>query len=397
MPLYDKGLLRPSVLRLALGANDLLSASRNAGLDCQQRIPTSTVLGGDEVTRIFPGVVRSGLSGAALWHDAHVPDSQRVIIEVLRWAASLSARALNYVEAAQLVSSRGVVAGVRARDNESGREFEIRSDVVINATGPSCRSFAAAADRDIPALFRPSLAWNVLFDRRAPSDCALALTPDTPGARTYFLHPWKGRLLAGTGHAPCARPLDSTTPDGATLERFIADLNRVLPDANLDPDAIVRVYAGMLPVRREGGIELTKRAVICDHGRRGGPRGFFSISGIKLTTARCEAAKLLRAAFGAVRSARPERPAAAHTPSVATLSYDWMPDAAAGDWKRELTALIEEESVVHLDDLVFRRSAIGDNPARARKLAPEISALFDWSDERRGDELQRVDGEANQP
>jgi glycerol-3-phosphate dehydrogenase len=395
MPLYSKGIKRPSVLRAALGANDLFSATRNAGLDLAQRIPNGSILSPRETMRAFPGVVEPGLAGAALWYDAHVPDSQRVIIEVLRWADSLGAQALNYVEVTELITQGDSVAGVRATDHETGRSFEIQCASVINATGPSSRDFGARADRDIPALFRPSIAWNVLFDRLAPSDCALALTPDAPGAQTYFLHPWKGRLLAGTGHAPCANPLDSAAPDRLALERFIADLNSVLPGAGLTQEAIVRVYSGLLPALRDGGTELTKRAMICDHGRSGGPKGFFSVSGIKFTTARCEAQKLLRVVRGARRHSCAQRPMPTKSPSVANLSYDWMPDPNDGSWRLELATMIGQESVLHLDDLVFRRTSIGDNPTRAKKLAPEIASLFDWNEDRCRSEIQRILSGAN--
>ncbi len=395
MPLYSKGLKRPSVLRAALGANDLLSARRNAGLDLAHRIPNGEVLSPQEATRAFPGIIERGLTGAALWYDAHVPDSHRVIIEVLRWAVSLGAQALNYAEVTELVTNQGSVTGVRATDAETGRSLEIRCSIVINATGPSSRDFGARADRDIPALFRPSVAWNVLFDRRAPSDHALALTPDAPGAQTYFLHPWKGRLLVGTGHSPFVSSVDPIAPDRPALERFIADLNSVLPGANLSPDAIVRIYSGLLPVLRGGGTELAKRAMIHDHGSNGGPRGFFSISGIKFTTARCEAEKLLRMIFGARRHSCAQRPMRESSPSVATLAYDWTPDHTDGNWRIELASMIDAESVLHLDDLVFRRTSIGDNPTRAKRLAPEIASLFDWNEDRRRSEVQRLLGDAN--
>ena len=77
------------------------------------------------------------------------------------------------------------------------------------------------------------------------------------------------------------------------------------------------------------------------------------------------------------------------------LSYDWMPDPADGSWKLELATMIEEESVIHLDDLVFRRTSIGDNPTRAKKLAPEIASLFDWDENRRRSEVQRILSDAN--
>ena len=56
-------------------------------------------------------------------------------------------------------------------------------------------------------------------------------------------------------------------------------------------------------------------------------------------------------------------------------------------WKNDLKQLIEHESVLHIDDLVYRRTSIGDNPDRVRILAEEIASLFEWDEERKQREL----------
>ena len=46
--------------------------------------------------------------------------------------------------------------------------------------------------------------------------------------------------------------------------------------------------------------------------------------------------------------------------------------------------------MAHLDDLILRRTSLGDNPARALELAPVLSRLFDWDEPRRREEIERV-------
>jgi glycerol-3-phosphate dehydrogenase len=390
MPLYNRGIKRPAVLQAALWMNDLFSARRNTGLPGSQVIRNGRILDADETRQLFPGVPETGLAGAALWHDAHVPDSQRLIMEILHWACSLGAQALNYVEVTGLLQANNSVSGIQARDRESGKELEIRGRHVINATGPSSRIFAANADRDVPELFHPSLAWNILFDCTAPSTHALALTPDQAGAQTYFLHPWKSRLLAGTGHAPYRGPVKTPVLPADVLGKFLDDLNQVLPDAGLARQNIVRIYAGFLPVAAPGSTRLTKRAIIHQHARHGGPKGLISVSGIKLTTARREAEKTLQLIAPPGKRRDSGRPKDWQQRAVISMDYDWLPDAADASWKNGLLELIREESVMHLDDLVLRRSAIGDNPARAEKLAEEIAQLFDWETSRAMQEVSTL-------
>lgn len=390
MPLYNRGIKRTTILRAALRANDLLSIQRNLGIGAAHAIRNGIILDAAETRRIFPGVKDAGLAGSAVWYDAHVPDSQRVIMETLRWACSQGAQAYNYVEVNDLLKSGNTINGVRATDRETGESYEYRCDHVINATGPGCRQFAAHFDRDIPDLYRPSIAWNILFDRPSPSGHALALTPDSPGAQTYFLHPWKGRLLAGTGHAPHLNRTGSSAPAQESLERFIDDINLIIPDAGLTMDNVEHVYWGNLPVTQDGGTTLAKRAVIHDHGRHGGPEGLHSISGIKFTTSRREAERLLKNITGNECMSITRRPARVAGPVTSGMDYDWLPDADDDSWKMDLRLLIKQESVLHLDDLVLRRTSIGDNPERARKLSAEIAALFDWDKDRQQQEMKKL-------
>jgi glycerol-3-phosphate dehydrogenase len=188
MPLYDppRGgrLRRPGVLRLALGINDILARER--------ALPPGRLLSVAETAELFPGVDRTGLRGGALWYDAVTRDPQRLTGEVLRWACRCGARALDHIEAVDLAVQDGEVAGIRAVDRESGRSVDFRANRVVNCAGPWSRDLARQFDRDVPALLRPALAFNLLLDREPPSRAALAVASREPGAQTWFLLPWEG-------------------------------------------------------------------------------------------------------------------------------------------------------------------------------------------------------------
>jgi glycerol-3-phosphate dehydrogenase len=375
MPLYNKGAKRPAILKAALTLNDLLSAFRNHGVDANRKIPNGRILNAIETAEQFPGVIRNGLTGAALWHDAHAPDTQRIVIETLLWAVSLGANTCNYVEVSNLVTSKNTIAGVQAIDNVTGEQLEFHCNKIINATGPACRNISQMWDRDIPELFRSSVAWNILFDCPAPSRHALALTPDRQSAQTYFIHPWKGRLLAGTGHTP-ADAQNKSFPDNTSIDRFVEDLNSVLSDVELSLDKIERIYAGNLPVTEDGGTKLAKRAVFHDHGSNGGPGNLYSVSGIKFTTSHREAKRAIDFILGDSNMGSLERPQLNSPPDLVCKDYNWMPDENDSSWKEALINIIKTESVVHTDDLIYRRTSIGDNHARVEKLTAEISNLF---------------------
>ena len=63
MPLYGNGPYRPSVFRVALAANDILSFNRNKGVARGQELPAGKVLSPKETCSLFPLVDQQGLLG----------------------------------------------------------------------------------------------------------------------------------------------------------------------------------------------------------------------------------------------------------------------------------------------------------------------------------------------
>jgi len=176
------------------------------------------------------------------------------------------------------------------------------------------------------------------------------------------------------------------------LASFIDGLNRAAPGLELRESEIVRVFAGLIPAARPGTAHPATREVIVDHGAAGGPEGLFSVSGVKLTVAAQVAEKVLGRAFPNVHTPSPDRDAdpIGVRAEDGELPLSWTPKAGEESWKEPLRRAIAEEAVVHLDDLLMRRSSLGDHPVRAAHLGPEVCALFGWDAERTRAELSRL-------
>jgi glycerol-3-phosphate dehydrogenase len=393
LPLYNRGLRRPLFMRLAFGLDRILSIDRNAGLAIGQQLPPAQIIRPSETMTYFPQVATSGLAGGALWHDAAIPDTQRLVMEILNWARAQGGVALNYLDVTDISIDDAVIRGVAVCDRESGERHAIAAKVVVNATGPGCENLASRFDATYARTAYPSLAWNVLFSRDALSDYALGIAAQEPNSHIYFLHPWKGRLLAGTGHE-ATHDSAKLQVDDLHLNRMIEDLNRAIPGLALSTSQIQRVMSGILPVRTMGSTDLSKRPIVYDHGTRGGPHGLVSVSGVKLGAARIVAEKAMRFVtkryFGDHDRNTPwlcDRP---------SPGQGWQRSAAdpAGpedeDWRTQLLKIIENEMVLHLDDLVLRRTTLWEDPAAATELAPQLLALFDWGGRQADDELSRL-------
>jgi glycerol-3-phosphate dehydrogenase len=239
------------------------------------------------------------------------------------------------------------------------------------------------------------LAWNVLFDKKPLCEFGLAVAPKKPKGRTYFLLPWKGKILAGTGHAQWSFNTKSPMPSPGEMEEFLEDLNMAVPTVNVKKEDILRVFPGLQSARKEGGTDFAVRDVIIDHSHHGGPKGFYSISGVKFTTARRVAEKILTRIF-------PEKEIPVYlkkdgSPSHQGISEtrwdfdnNWRPNGSDPEWKASLRSLIKEESVLHLDDLILRRTTLWENPSRSIEIASILCQAFSWNEERSEMETGRL-------
>jgi glycerol-3-phosphate dehydrogenase len=395
MPLYGDGLRRPSVLRLALWLNDLLSWRRNQGVRYERHLPAGKVIDPATTRKIFPAADMQGLQGSVVWYDAIMPDSQRVLIDSLRWSCGCGATALNYVEAQALLQTSGSAAGVVAYDWETKTHYHYKSRVVVNAAGPWCRELATRFDQDVPQLFKPTLAWNVLLNRDPVSTHALALTCKKGGGPTYFVVPWKGKILVGTRHEPVLGPVTATEPSKHTVRRFLGELNDMLPALGVGEKDIIHIFSGLAPATEVGGTEFACREKIYDHGKLNGPHGLYSISGVKFTTARLVAHKTLNRVFpersiSEVSKQRMFGPPQDVLKTRGLVDIQRLPQVDDTHWRNELSSLIAEESVQHLDDLIFRRTNLWEHATIAQELAPMISELLPWVQSRRCEEIDRV-------
>ena len=295
MPLYNRGLRRLSLLRMALAVNDFLSSDRNRGVAKPWQLPVSRLLSARETIEWFPEVDRHGLRGAALWYDVRMQNPRALLMALLDKARQLGAEAHESVAAERLLIQDGRVAGLAVRDARTGQAYTIQAPTVVNCAGPWCRQIAQCFDRDVPQLFNTSLAFNLLLDRSPLSSAALAVTPPQ-GGRTYFLLPNHKHTLAGTFHIGCDGCEEQIGDQH--IRQMLDDLNAAVPGLQLAAGDVLRVDAGRLPARKPGAEKMARHPVTINHGRLGGARGLYSVSGVKYTTARAVAEHTLKSIYG---------------------------------------------------------------------------------------------------
>ena len=369
-----------------------------------------------EVQRLAPGLAPPGLRGALVFQDAKTDDA-RLVMRVLAQAQRDGAVALNYVAADELLFEAGRVAGLSLLDETSGQRYRVRCAAVVNATGVWCDRLRAAVGGK--PMMRPLRGSHLLVPLwRLPVAQSISLMHPRDG-RPVFLYPWEGATLIGTTDLDHDGDLDhEASITAAEVDYLVEAVNDQFPAARLRAADAVACYAGVRPVLADGAAAPSQAArdhVVLDES------GLVTLSGGKLTTFRLMAQDALAlaarhagkpfarddaAVFTPTTPLNPRLPAAVRHRLAAR--YGWqaqqMSAQASGAaleriggthtlWL-ELTVAARFEAVVHLDDLMLRRTRLGlllprGGEAQLARIAELCEPDLQWGPARWQLELQR--------
>lgn len=301
MPTYRHGLHCKTLMRAALLMNDLVGWDRNRGIDADKRLPPGRILNREECKRIIPELTGEDVTGAAVWPDCQLHNSERFLIGIVHAAVAAGAQAANYVRVTGFLEEGSRMVGVRAVDQLSGNPLEIRAGFVVNAAGPWVEEVLdKAKTRPRRSPMRFSKAMNLVVKRPLATGCAVGFPSKrtyvdphaaiNKGNRFYFMLPWRQFTLIGTTHLPSEDAPDRAQPTDDEIDAFIDEINEALPTARLTRQSVFQVHWGLLPMNPPAGaqqdVSLLKRCRIYDHAREDGIQGLISVAGVKLTEAR---------------------------------------------------------------------------------------------------------------
>jgi len=288
------------VMSLALRVNDLLGFDRNRLADPQKDLPEGMIVSQRELSRILPGYDISTSTGAAVWYEAQIYNSERLLLEFILSAVQAGAEVANYVEAINFLQCEDRITGVRAKDLQTGQVFDIGSKLVINSAGAwkDCLLEKAV----LRSGYVASVAMNVIVDQ-VWSDVAVGLTSQSVNgkpAQVVFMVPWRNKSIVGTCYIPWREAPHRFKLKEAMVQGFLDQINHTYPPLKLFLKDVRQVTWGFLPVHREDAkeqqVKLRRDGVVIDHEKKDGISGLISILGVKHTTARAVAEQAMNLA-----------------------------------------------------------------------------------------------------
>lgn len=249
--------------------------------------------------RVAPGLRKDALVGALRYYDAQVDDA-RFTEFVVRTAASYGALVASRAEVTGFLREGDRIAGVVVRDEEGGRQIEVRARQVINATGVWTDETQALVGERGQFHVRASKGIHLVVPRdRIRSTTGLILRTETS---VLFVIPWGRHWIIGTTdtdwHHDKAHPA-ATRKD---IDYLLDHLNRVLVTPVTRED-VQGVYAGLRPLLA-GESELTSK-LSREHVVGSPSPGLVVVAGGKFTTYRVMAADAVDAAVDGMGGGAP--------------------------------------------------------------------------------------------
>ncbi len=369
----------------------------------------------------------------ATYYDASMHDPERLALDVLQdgRAAHPGARALNYVEAIARDGEKVVL-----RDRESGTEFTVTADVVVNTSGPWTDLTNAALGEDTrymggtkgshivldhPELLAATRGREIFFEH---SD-----------GRIVLIYPLKGRVLVGTTDID-ADPSEIAVCTEDEVDYFFDLIHHVFPTIDVDRSQIVYRFSGIRPLPRHedtapGFVSRDYRIEVDEKGAV----PLVSLVGGKWTTFRALGESLSDVVLGLLSRTRTVSTAGRAVgggrdfPRTEKAKRIWFEEnlAGAGDraeqllarygtraaqvWEyvsqgddaplaagqlstRELEWMVRNELVARLEDVVLRRTSIaftgGADAEVLDEIADALTPMLDWDGDRRDAEIEQT-------
>ena len=392
---------------------------RNAGT-----MPRHEFFGRKRSLRELPAI-NPEVKFTAHYFDAAIENPERLALDILGDALAQGehVRALNYVEA-----SGATEQGIVLTDTRTGEKIMFEADLVINAAGPwtdrANKAFGLPSEYlggtkgshivlDNPELFQACDNREIFFEN---SD-----------GRIVLMYPLLGRVIVGTTDIPLDNP-DAAECTEEEVEYFFDLASHVFPNIALDRSQIVYRYSGVRPLPAAGdvspGVVSRDYRIVTDLLPTG--QRVLSLIGGKWTTFRALGEHLANDALEVLgqrrsvstvgmaigggkdfptdagslehwvtqhRGALPEARAGQLLARYGTIARDLLAHLSdAGDdplvhiegfSSQEVLWLVQNEHVVTLADIVFRRTLLGFTgsigPQGVQELAQLIAPLMGWS------------------
>lgn len=287
IPVYSW--LNGMIYSMGLRMYDLLSGKQSFG-------KTRHISKKETLDRL-PGIRPKHLRGGIVYHDGQFDDA-RLAVNLAQTCLEQGATVLNYFRVKGLIKNKEKkISGVKATDQETGKKYQLKAKVVINATGVFVDDLLQMDEPGKKPIVRPSQGVHVVLDRSfMPSGDALMI-PKTDDGRVLFMVPWHDKLVIGTTDTPLDEHRLEPVALYSEVNFILNTAAEYLVKAPKRKD-VLSVFAGLRPLAAPAHESSATKEISRSHKIIEPGSGLITVTGGKWTTYRKMAEDVVDRAIG---------------------------------------------------------------------------------------------------
>ena len=243
----------------------------------------SVIISKKETEKLIPNVNKKGLRGGVIYHDGQFDDSRMAITLALS-ANSKKTALLNYCNVDGLIKKNKEIVGLSFTDSMNSKKYQVKSKVVINATGVFAEEIIRMDQPKIEKMIQPSQGVHIVLEKKFLKSKHAILIPQTSDGRVLFSVPWKNYVVVGTTDTQIKTAIEEPKPLKEEIDFILKNAGKYMT-TKPKRDDIKSVFAGLRPLAATSDKKSTKE-VSRSHKIDISPSGLISVLGGKWTTYR---------------------------------------------------------------------------------------------------------------
>ena len=243
----------------------------------------SVIISKGETEKLIPNVNKKGLRGGVIYHDGQFDDSRMAITLALS-ANSKKTALLNYCNVDGLIKNNNEIIGLSFTDSINSKKYQVKSKVVINATGVFAEEIIRMDQPQIEKMIQPSQGVHIVLEKKFLKSKHAILIPQTSDGRVLFAVPWKNYVVVGTTDTQIKNASEEPKPLKEEIDFILKNASKYMTIKPNKGD-IKSVFAGLRPLAATSDKKSTKE-VSRSHKIDISPSGLISVLGGKWTTYR---------------------------------------------------------------------------------------------------------------
>ena len=215
------------------------------------------------VIKQLPNLLHTHLVSGVSYFDGQFDDA-RLALNLAQTAIEKGATVLNYMKVIGLLKKDENIIGVKVKNTETDEVFNVKSKVVINASGIFTDKILKMYNPKHKKTVVPSQGVHLVLDASFLNSEKAIMIPKTSDGRVLFVIPWQGKVIVGTTDTLIKKPILEPVALNTEVDFILKTLSKYLIKAPTRKD-VLSVFCGLRPLAKPRGNQVKTKEISRNH------------------------------------------------------------------------------------------------------------------------------------